>query len=670
MKQKVFIGTICVLCVASCSKQDFSGFQQPTGENTIHQEIEENAKNIFGTIDANQDWNSVMSSRVTVTADAALQNVAKVQILTESPFLNKNAKVLAEAEAQKGQTVTLQYDAPKAYSQLIAACVDSKGHYYIQAFKAGSSQVNFQQTQVNASRRASAVEAPSFTSLKLKAPHYSLNALRTQQGASCTIKNTEYTVWANSNWNDQLWEVADGQTFDGGWQLDTEANRGHIYRNIGSFAEGEKEAVQAILNSFFFKYADDAQKIRKNNAAIIRNSTYVKTNNNYFYTDGNPVTLIPIQTYNLDFKMDHVYYYYFKPSDVPTGMSESEYVKSLPKFKAIQVERVNSTDDSKAGVLFRKQEFLLPYFPEAPVQGNNTASAIFPKGYKIGFLNLKNNTNDFNISTENYGCTYGDGNLNYEVNHIKGHFNTAIDTKLGGGTEDGMQWKDPRIATFTANNKTYMCFEEGSDCNFSDLVIEIGGGLEQLDEQPEPEAEVYTMCFEDRPQAADYDLNDVVLRCTRVNKTTLSLSLIAAGANDDVYIHGATGWELNDTEVHEAFMATEPDQKGNRFVNTVKGGTQRDVLTYNVTVSEDMTIPNYLKGITIENKITGMAIGIAQKGEPPYAVIIPEDFQYPLEKVAITSAYKKFIEWAQDMNVSVDWYRYEEADLVFPSLFK
>ena len=65
-----------------------------------------------------------------------------------------------------------------------------------------------------------------------------------------------------------------------------------------------------------------------------------------------------------------------------------------------------------------------------------------------------------------------------------------------------------------------------------------------------------------------------------------------------------------------------------------------------------------------------MAIGIAQKGEPPYAVIIPEDFQYPLEKVAITSAYKKFIEWAQDMNVSVDWYRYEEADLVFPSLFK
>ena len=49
-------------------------------------------------------------------------------------------------------------------------------------------------------------------------------------------------------------------------------------------------------------------------------------------------------------------------------------------------------------------------------------------------------------------------------------------------TKDGMQWTDPRIAIFTANNKTYMCFEDGADCSFCDMIFEIGSGTEQLEE--------------------------------------------------------------------------------------------------------------------------------------------------------------------------------------------
>ena len=669
MKRFVFIIGGCLLVLSSCVK-DFDAETYNKQKNEA--KIVANANRIFGDIDPVQDWNSIATGTISVTVDATLNDIVKVQILTESPFLNDNAKVLAEADVKQGKTVSLSYDAPNAYKKLIAACVNSKGHYHIQVFNTGDQSVNFQQVSGSRAMRASKSDAPSFTTLKLNAPHWSLNALRAQQGATCKISGTTYTVWANSNWNDQMWDFADNQTFDGGWTLDSNQNIGHIYRNIDGFAPGEKENIEIILNSLFFKKANDNYSTfgKKNNARIIRKSPYVTQNNNCVYSDGiNPITLIPIQSYNTEFKLDRIFYYFYKPSEVPAGMSEVDYIKSLPKFKAIQVERVQSSTDGDNGTLYRKQEFLLPYIKGTPQEGVNEASAIFPKGYKIGFLCQKNKEGDYNYGDNLHGCVYADGRLNVEVNHIKGHFLSAIDKTLGGNTKEGMQFDDPRMAMFTANNKTYICVEDGADCNFSDIVLEIGGGVDQLEEEPEVLTEAYTMCFEDRLETADYDLNDVVLRCSRVDNTTLELTLVATGANDNVYIHGAEGCEFNDQEVHAIFgiITTE---KSNRFVNTEIGGTECAPVSSKVTVSEGVTIPQYLKNIYIENRSTGKEIRIPKQGEPPYAIIVPQDFEYPMEHTRITEAYGKFLEWARNANQDKDWYVFEDANQIFPSLFK
>ena len=669
MKRFVFIIGGCLLVLSSCVK-DFDAETYNKQKNEA--KIVANANRIFGDIDPVQDWNSIATGTISVTVDATLNDIVKVQILTESPFLNDNAKVLAEADVKQGKTVSLSYDAPNAYKKLIAACVNSKGHYHIQVFNTGDQSVNFQQVSGSRAMRASKSDAPSFTTLKLNAPHWSLNALRAQQGATCKISGTTYTVWANSNWNDQMWDFADNQTFDGGWTLDSNQNIGHIYRNIDGFAPGEKENIEIILNSLFFKKANDNYSTfgKKNNARIIRKSPYVTQNNNCVYSDGiNPITLIPIQSYNTEFKLDRIFYYFYKPSEVPAGMSEVDYIKSLPKFKAIQVERVQSSTDGGNGTLYRKQEFLLPYIKGTPQEGVNEASAIFPKGYKIGFLCQKNKEGDYNYGDNLHGCVYADGRLNVEVNHIKGHFLSAIDKILGGNTKEGMQFDDPRMAMFTANNKTYICVEDGADCNFSDIVLEIGGGVDQLEEEPEVLTEAYTMCFEDRLETADYDLNDVVLRCSRVDNTTLELTLVATGANDNVYIHGAEGCEFNDQEVHAIFgiITTE---KSNRFVNTEIGGTECAPVSSKVTVSEGVTIPQYLKNIYIENRSTGKEIRIPKQGEPPYAIIVPQDFEYPMEHTRITEAYGKFLEWARNANQDKDWYVFEDANQIFPSLFK
>lgn len=651
--------------IVSCNKFDLNYDEARQAEEAKEaQEVKENAAKIFGEIDSKQDWNSINSGTVSVTANANLSDIVKVQILTESPILNTDAKVLAEATATNGQTVTLNYDAPNVYKQLFAACINNKGVYHIQVFDVNQSSVKFANNTASAApRRASASEAPTFTSIKLKAPQKSFNTLRTEAGDNCVIDNVKYTEWINSGWSDMMWEPADGQTFDNGWIMDDKPNKGHIYRTVNGFTETEEANVKGFVNSFIYKFADNG-KDKKNNIVNVRNSEYFKQNTNYVYSNGEPVTLIPVQAYTTEFRKNHIFYYYFKEEDV-ANMDEAtfiNYVKALPKFKAIQIERVQSGDECDAGAFYHRQEFLLPFYENEPTQGVNAAKAVFPKGYKIGFLNRKRY--DDQISNKMNGCIYGDGRFNFEVNHIKGHYRSAMDKSLGGLVDGGMNWTDPRMALFTVNEKTYMCVEEGADCNFCDMIFEIGGA-ELVQETPEPEAEVYTMCFEDRPATADYDLNDVVIRCTRVNSTTLKLALVATGANDEVVIHGVTGWEYNDKEVHEVFGLNE-----RQFVNTVKGGNTKDVISANVIVAETVTIPDFLKGLFIENKTTGKVVKFSQTGEPPLAIIVPGDFDYPLEKISIIDAYPNFKNWAQNMTVDQDWYIYPDEGKIYPSLFK
>ncbi len=285
-------------------------------------------------------------------------------------------------------------------------------------------------------------------------------------------------------------------------------------------------------------------------------------------------------------------------------------------------------------------------------------SFTIPKGYKVGFLLKKartGNTDPYNYyyndtyKANNNGDLYGDGRLNTQINRFPNHF-------LGNANRGIIAEDDPRIACFSANGKSYLTFEEGSDANYVDMIIEVSNGVEIVEETPEPEAEKYTLCFEDRPAAADYDLNDVVLRCVRKDKTTLELSLVATGANDDVVIRGAEGWAYNDQEVHEIFNYTDADANGNRFINTVKNGVQLDAISAEVTVDENTSIVDYLSGISIKNMTTGQTVNVATTGNPPFGIIVPIDFQYPQERVAISSAYLNFAVWARDMNSEKNWY--------------
>lgn len=853
MKKIIYLTVSCVLALTSCTDYDFN-----MDRSTV---IKDNAEQIFGIIDPNQDWSSISNGTITVTADANLYDIAKVQILTESPFMNANAKVLAEVDAQKGQTVTLTYDAPNIYDRLIAACVDSKGNYFIKGFDLNESQVSFQSS--NARTRGVTRASASFPDASLVKVAYnnsiqSFNALRTIMAndpeQQSTVSAAGISAWKNAGWeNDRLWRLSNLGNAGNNWTT----AEGCLFRDVDDMTEDEAKTLQDIFNGFLPRLDSKNQKIM-DNMERIRNSQQVELYNNHLISDGeNPITIIPVQMASTEMGSCQLFYYYFNPDEIPAGMSEAEYIKTLPKFKAIQCSKTRkaamSLGKDVTKDFFRIHEYLLPYFgdeafPESVwdelwtasndiyrirngqnylgddyymvytgnndiklatiydddadnianqlwqvyttadgskllynlgakkflvwngewattytdkldnalacrynIDGNHifrynsttlalgtdlgvkgkennrriatnktmsdgnrvdwffeayngqssvatrgdikynervfeqqAISNLIPKDYKVGLLLRKQLGGEKDATHCKNGCVYSNGQLNTEINTLVGHFGTAV-------TSYSMKLDDTRTVIFNANGKTYIGFEDGADCQFSDLILEIGGydktvltnapegtdnrgngvnnyylyDLDEVSDQP------YMLCFEDRSISADYDLNDLVLRCRRQkgNPNRVELSILATGATDVLYIQGIQGKCINNLgadlmsdEVH-AFFGVENLKGEDRFVNTVVGADIHDPARGVYEIPEGMTIPQFLGNIYIDNRTTGEKIYVPHEcGEAPLAIILPFDFNFPMEKARITTVYTSFSNWAKLSTQSRDWYVHSDGN--------
>ena len=875
------------------------GLSMEMDEEQFYQEkIKYNAEKKLGiTIDPNHTWSSVIKGSVAITADAPLNDIAKVQILTESPFFNNDALFLAEAKISKGQTVTLDYEAPVNMDLLIAACVDNQGNYFIQPFEPGTSQVNFSSAVKSRTRAESrATESLNTSAIVVRDALPTLNAGRsiyatlaaeTQDSYMLNFdKNHNFSIWANTNWAKELiWQSASNGTIGDSWTV----SNGTVSRSISEGLDNEESTLlKAIFTGYLGRAKGSGSHSKQNNLETVRAGNTVKFFNNHLISDGTKaITIIPVQMASIDLKYCNLYYYYFNPGNIPSGMSEADYIKQLPKFKAIDCASAQSASGVSGEKFFKTQEFMLPYYgdsdlktsgqctphgsglfrirncetytknkkdyyltyrgdpgnynkdkmdvayddnnanianqlwqifttsdnkkvlynvgakkfliaadyyiasnnywstfftdylpavknsafyfeeradgvtriwynsdhtralgsninkhnlrvatdktPEAngrqvdwilepytnyngemlnelvldgnPVGSATAVSPIIPQGYKIGFMMRKmssGNTADINgrsyitsqsmLKTVNNGCVWGNGELNRTVNNYKGHFGDSKDYY-------GMRDNDPRIGVFTANSKTYLTFEDGNDCNFSDMIIEIGGyntttidvdetttpesldnysslslnpvlnsseirgrssGILTINDLPKTQGITYTMCFEDRPNEADFDMNDVVLQARRIDDSKILLSLIACGAEDKVILQVPNSVYLHNSEIHQLFGLDE-DQY---YVNTQPGKVSNRVVFEQINIGKQ-SIEEFLRGVSIKNMETGTVINMQQNGMPPCAIIVPTDFNYPKERTSIVNAYKDFLSWAENRSINTDWYTRPESGLTF-----
>ena len=878
-------------------------------EQFFEERVKYNAEKKLGvTIDPNHTWSSVTKGSITITADAPLNDIARVQILTESPFLNNDeAMFLAEAKVSKGETVTLNYEAPQHLDRLVAACIDSEGHYYIKSFAVEASKLSFSLT-ANARTRAEGDVALNLNvnaiTLSGTNAHPSLNAGRSIYATLADETQDSYmkdfdkahnfSVWANTNWAKELiWECSSNGDIGDSWSVAD----GVVVRNVSEgFDNEEKAELEAIFNNFLGR-SGTAVHQKQNNLETVRSGSAVKFFDNHLVSDGSsPITIIPVQMASSDIIYCDLYYYYYHPSAIPSGISETDFIKQLPKFKAIDCASVlNALGVSKSSEFFKAKEFLLPYFGDSdlkqsgvctpygsgvfriknceiytkdkknyyltylgdpgnynkdkmalvyeesnknlanqlwqiftisdgrkvlynigakkfliaadyfvasdkywatifsdnlaavkssafyfedcadgvtriwynsehtralgsninkhnlrvasdktpavngkqvdwvlepytgysgdkldelvldgdPIVGTTAVNAIIPKGYRIGFMLRKmssGDTSDVNgrsyitsqkmLKTVNNGCVWSSGELNRTINNYKGHFGDSKDYY-------GMHDDDPRMGIFTINNcKTYLTFEDGCDCNFSDMIIEIGGystSTVEIDEtitpanitnieslslkstinrletrgkssgiyvsslassNPQPQGMIYTMCFEDRPNEADFDMNDVVLQARPLDDTHIKLYVVACGAADEIKLHIDNSYRLNEKEVHSLFGLTP----GPNYVNTQSGKPRITEQFEIIEVGSGVTVEEFLREhVYLENVTMNNIVKMQGTGSVPRAIIVPGAFRYPLEQKSIMDAYPEFTKWAEHQDTYTNWYAGGDDGLVYPT---
>ena len=641
MRKSAFVAMAALVLCASCGKDiDFSK-PMPTAE-----EINANVEKVFGvTFDPNQDWCTTQNGKVTISINNdELRDVEKVQILTVSPFGNSDAngaKSLNESSVSYGQSVTLYYDAPKMYNRLYAACVTKSGKYFVKGFNVGEQNVVFTPNTVSAGARTrSAADNFDLKDLVKSLPVPTIVDSCSSFGAQrAKINKPNWDGWQN----EKLYQ----------WGVDGDVS---LRLTIDDYTtDYKKDLYDMIFNNYLQNKVDNIDKIK--------NSEYYLSNNNYPLTTGNdPIIMAPVSKNDSiyhEIENCDLYYYYFKDATLKAMNSDAEriqYLKDLPKYRALELW--NSINDAKNAFTMKNNEikrqsaYALIYWGDGtPEVGITTGQYIFPEGYKIGFMirSIDTKQNPNKDGDKRDGELYCDGRLNTAIN-LHGHFKSA-----------GLHEEDPRMAWFWANDRNYLCCESGSDKDINDIVFEVLGGL-MVPPPPVIDQNKYTFCFEDTP-LGDYDLNDVVIRAYRKDKTHVVYQVVACGAYDRLFIKNINGRVINEsTEVHEMF-----GKPGKQFINTEKIVPETDWIEETVEVAENFSFLNTDTQPYIYDETTGVTVKIAMAGQDPHAIMVPYEFRYPLEKVLVSRAYPKFNSWGTGAVITDEgfkWYLFLDETLV------
>ena len=331
--------TVCLM-LTSCNKEEFE--QQPTEAEAITI-----AEEVLGfNIDPNQDWSMTQSGSIDVTANAGI-DANEVLILDAYPYGGTKAQILGQANVKEGQTVTVNYVAPKSLKSIYVACRNAQKKYRFVNVTVGTTSVSFDtKTRAMASRRDGA--NPS-----IEEGYNTFNSELAQSWAGVIAAEAtgtdgytyfpfmgDFIPWKNSGWTDKFYQI----------------NANVIDSNISD------EDATNLANVIMTEIPE-----RENNLTKAVSTGYS------IVTTGGPVTLTPI--FKNSNSGDRISYYYYPEGTTPTV----EQIKAMKKYTIGEMadpEVCNSDHYS-----FYKKTFSLVYEDE---HGN--LSYDFPAGLVINFI--------------------------------------------------------------------------------------------------------------------------------------------------------------------------------------------------------------------------------------------------------------------------------------------
>ena len=623
MKNSILIATMCTLALASCNRDiDFYEGPQPSNNEAA---IRANCEKIFGcAYDPTHDWCSTTSGEVTIKTDKTVKEVqvlVKVQEVTEpSPsYVTTNSmKAVNKLEVNGAGTYKLNYNVPKENLGLYVCFVTEKGNMLKKVENNSASYTSKSKARITRGeddgRLTSGYKLPT--------------------GINFSIGDTVRSYAEERKWikNEKLY----GLSSYAGLRMD--ATTDPLYPQYS-------ESFIDIFRDMVFSTFPNGREHR--NLAKVKSSGYYNENVYLNTTGEEPVIVTPVYKcdnplkYGNEVYNSELYYYYFTQDQINNATNAIEFLESLPKYKALNFsECFGAAEDDE---IFKHGSYALLYYGLGTPDIGTTGTFNFPKDVKIGFMVRANTTAE---GGKKQGEVYGDGRLNNRINsYDKTNFKSS---KLG---TDG-----PRSAWFTLGdpeadeNHLLLCWESGTDADFNDVIVEVEGGIDPFNIiYFDPYS--FTYCFEDR-EKGDYDMNDVVLTVTRIDKTHVEYGLVACGAHDELYIYNVNQGKINDqTEVHAIFGKTPSS-----FINTTAGDVV-NIVTAMIEVNENYNLLNPDVQPYIYNKTANKYVKVSTQGEDPHGIIIPGSFEYPLERTCIKDAYDDFTEWYTNKNTKKkDWY--------------
>ena len=626
MKTKLFYLAVSALLFTGCTKHDLSDINQSNGND----DVKKNVEKVFGvTFDANHDWCTTASGKVTISGIPSGTTKVQLYALIAKDVKdedNQNAVEtsllkLNEDDAVSGSQVTLVYDAPSLNKGIYAA-IEYDGKRYMKLVNNGTA------TFANSNRAATVRRAPSDDAF-----------------AGMTLAEEVESFASKRGWllGQKLYGMSD-----------------EAYQTWKTNAEGYSEEFTQLFRNIVFSYFKNGRQY--NNFPLIKESQLINDKGYPITTGTSNIVVSPIYKsdkagqYGNEVWNSDLYYYYFKQADldnyVAGGGTAADFLNALPKFKAIPFNQHFGEEEDD--VIQKRASYTLIYWGDGTPEIGTTGQP-FPAGYKIGFMVRAKTDFKEDGKARKQGELYGDGRLNNKINNY-----SECNFKSSVTCSKELAIDGPRAGWFNLEDKLFLCFESGTDADFNDIIMEIEGGIEPIPFIPEFERDFYTFCFEDR-ELGDYDLNDVVIKATRINKTTVEYSIVACGAHDKLQIKNINGTTINgDKEVHSLFGVPT-----STFINTVKGEQVYDAVTERITVDKNFSFLNEATQPYIYNMSQDKDIKVSKKGEDPHGIMIPYDFKYPWERTCIKDAYGRFNEWGESRVNSTDWYKYPTQGKVY-----
>ena len=307
----------------------------------------------------------------------------------------------------------------------------------------------------------------------------------------------------------------------------------------------------------------------------------------------------------------------------------------------------------------------------------------FPAGYRIVFFIIS--TNDINGQDNKgeyqpFSFNYSLPELNARLGHLYG--NAGSLTHQNGVNPEGAV----KAVAWETGGITALGFEDaGGDMDLNDIVLWIEGEFEadqelvKVETTTSNESESWIFACEDLGGSYDYDFNDVVWEVYKEYKATTTTTTengVSSSATTKEFVAGkvrllAAGGTLpvelyyNEKclgNVHQLF-GQQP--VGNNLYHQVNVGAQ--VTTPSVElVIPDLTITattnindiknNFRVKVVGDNGTSHFVTAPNMSSTAPQIILLPGEWEWPRENVAITDAYPEFTDWVQDKSWT-DWAR-------------